>query len=730
MGEWSIFIRHEEAGRATSRCLPLPVEPGSPSEIRKKTMHSSISSTRKREVRITALTAVLGALCLAASPAAGQLSEEDLAALRRQGEREGWTFTVGPSSATERPLSELCGLVIPKDWRQRGPWDACEPRGELPEAFDWRALGGCTPIRNQDGCGSCWAFGAVGAVECSILIKTGESVDLSEQWLVSCTDAGSCSGGWHTDALEYMLRAGWKDYCGDSGAVLESDFPYEAWDKPCGCPYPHPRWIDLWAYIGTSWGVPTVDQIKQAIVDRGPVAVGVYVNSAFQGYSGGVFNGCKDKQINHIVDLVGWDDNMGSDGVWILRNSWGKGWGEDGYMYIPYGCSKVGFVATYADCCTAPVVETVTCEPNPVKRGELLRLTAGGVTDPSGDEDVAYVAFYLDANGNCEVDSSDTLLGTDDSAEGGWELAVDAGKLPLGDQQILAGAKDYESMWGIPACCGVEVLDYTGLMGVSAWYFASEEAVKHDLNTVDVFAVFDDPTGEVVEVSAEIEVTMPFYQHELGGDTAPPEEALGADPLVISDSFVTIGVVKDDGSDGTTLLGDFDSDAFNMSGQVTGSWDCQEPGQAVAKNNPFKAVRLARLTFPSEVESVGGSVSVQWVRDGGGDTTAAAFVAESEIDCNFNGILDSEELIDCNGNGLLDECDIAYGYSSDVNENGIPDECDCPADVTGDWMVDVLDLLAVLGSWQQTDVPEDINGDGIVDVLDLLELLGAWGPCE
>ena len=138
------------------------------------------------------------------------------------------------------------------------------------------------------------------------------------------------------------------DPCGGSGAVLEADFPYEQWEVPCSCPYDHRYHIVDWAYINGPEG-PTVEAIKQAIVEYGPVSVLVHVNGAFQGYGGGIFNGCEDGELNHAVALVGWDDSMGSEGVWILRNSWGSWWGDDGYMYIEYGCSEVGSGAAYVD---------------------------------------------------------------------------------------------------------------------------------------------------------------------------------------------------------------------------------------------------------------------------------------------------------------------------------------------------------------------------------------------
>ena len=284
------------------------------------------------------------------SAVVAQLTPADIAALRDQGQREGWTFTVSENPATQYPLDELCGVRVPKDWRARGRFDDLAVQRDLPAAFDWRNFeghNGCTPIRNQGGCGSCWAFSTIAPLECNILIRDGVSTDLSEQWLVSCTNIGGCSGAWPGDAVQFLLRNGPTDPCGGRGAVLEADFPYVGYDAPCRCPYPHPYFVDDWAFIGPQWGIPTDAQIKQAILDYGPVSVCVYANSAFQGYSGGVFNACVQHEINHAVALVGWNDNQGTRGVWILRNSWGPNWGESGYMRIAYGCSLVGYHALY-----------------------------------------------------------------------------------------------------------------------------------------------------------------------------------------------------------------------------------------------------------------------------------------------------------------------------------------------------------------------------------------------
>ncbi|MEE8573523.1 MAG: C1 family peptidase [Gemmatimonadota bacterium] len=223
------------------------------------------------------------------------------------------------------------------------------PSGVLPAKFDWRTLDGCTAVKSQGSCGSCWAFSTVGALECNILIKDGVEVDLAEQWLVSCNHHGwSCGGGGF--AHRYHMRT--TDHCDDSGAVLEHDFPYQALNAPCDCPYPHAYWIDGWGYVQpgvTLPNVPDTELIKRAIVEYGPVSVGVDVGSSFSSYGGGVFTGGTVYDINHAVVLVGWDDNQGPEGVWFLRNSWGTMWGEYGYMRIAYGSVGVGIYANWVD---------------------------------------------------------------------------------------------------------------------------------------------------------------------------------------------------------------------------------------------------------------------------------------------------------------------------------------------------------------------------------------------
>jgi len=276
--------------------------------------------------------------------------------LEKISEEEGWTFTVGENPTTKYDIEDLCGLVEPEDWQDDANFvNSISITSPLPAKWDWRNNNGVTPIKNQGACGSCWAFGIVGVLESVIKIKSGDTVDLSEQWLVSCNEDGwGCNGGWWTAHSYHAGRAG---SCGGTGAVLEVNFPYTATESPCNGPYPHHYLLsdttgdgNSWNFIGGQRGIPSVEQIKHAIITYGPVGASVYADEAFQAYTGGVFNEHADsKNTNHAILLVGWDDNQGKDGVWILKNSWGPDWGEDGYMRIEYGSNRVGYAANYIE---------------------------------------------------------------------------------------------------------------------------------------------------------------------------------------------------------------------------------------------------------------------------------------------------------------------------------------------------------------------------------------------
>ena len=198
-----------------------------------------------------------------------------------------------------------------------------------PATFDWRNLGGSdwtTPVRDQGPCGSCWAFAPVAIAESKFEIELdnpGLNPDLSEQHLISCSPSGDCAeGGLPEDALIYMNLVGIAD---------ESDYPYTATDSACATTggWDHPlRKVTEWDYITPENGV-------QMLVNEGPVTVGFEVYSDFITYTGGIYEQDPDAAYEglHAMALVGYDiDN----GYWIVKNSWGTGWGEGGYARISF----------------------------------------------------------------------------------------------------------------------------------------------------------------------------------------------------------------------------------------------------------------------------------------------------------------------------------------------------------------------------------------------------------
>ena len=295
----------------------------------------------------------------------GQVFNEDnappkvkatLEKLRNEINKHGLSFDVGYNYAHQYTIDQLCGLRETSNWWSKASEiniqsikpEKLQMRIEaadigLPQVWDWRENNGVTSIKDQKNCGSCWAFSAIASFESNLLIEQNIIVDLSEQQLISCNPWGwGCNGGWWPH-----------DMLVDPGAVLESESPYKAQDLPCANSYNYVHQLQGWAYIDGENKVASTAKIKEAVYNNGPVSASVYVGQAFQSYTGGVFNkdeapqksflSCSEPaKVNHAILIVGWDD---SKGAWIIKNSWSKFWGIEGYMYIKYGVSNVGYAA-------------------------------------------------------------------------------------------------------------------------------------------------------------------------------------------------------------------------------------------------------------------------------------------------------------------------------------------------------------------------------------------------
>ncbi len=260
------------------------------------------------------------------------------------------------------------------------------PTATLPAAWDWRTSGaGLTPVRDQGNCGSCWAFATVGVLESAFRVKMGIDINASEQFLVSCNNAKAdyyypsnwgCNGGWYAHDYHSKKLGNLQSVI---GAVAEADMVYTTSNGTCKTVSNHPHRISSWSYIA-GYTVPSVEQIKTAIYNYGPVAASICASTAFNYYRSGVFSTNESaacggtNKTNHAIVLVGWDDATQS---WILRNSWGPAWGEQGYMRIKYGTSNVGYSANYVVLAqgTNQTISAITFTP--------ATLTVGGTTTAS-----------------------------------------------------------------------------------------------------------------------------------------------------------------------------------------------------------------------------------------------------------------------------------------------------------------------------------------------------------
>jgi hypothetical protein len=323
--------------------------------------------------------------------------DAEIARLRAQGQREGWTFTVGRTSVSDIPLEQLCGLKEPANWRQNAVFEddlfGKRALATPPATWDWRDSGKVTSVKNQGSCGSCWDFAHIGSYEAAILVAGGSSYDLSEQWLLDCNTQGyGCDGGW-LDAWGNMTN----------GVPLESCYPYTASDGTCktSCTKYNP--LSSWAYVGSSSGVPSTSALKQAIYDHGPVSAAVYANSAMQNYTSGIFNSCSSSSPNHAIVLVGWGSTY-----WVMKNSWGTGWGESGYMRITFGCSNIGYAAAYGipSGGTPPPPEDDPYEPNDSAATAYGPLTSGqnyADAEISTTSDADWFHFTIGSTGTITV---------------------------------------------------------------------------------------------------------------------------------------------------------------------------------------------------------------------------------------------------------------------------------------------------------------------------------------
>uniref|UniRef100_A0A803M8M5 Uncharacterized protein n=1 Tax=Chenopodium quinoa TaxID=63459 RepID=A0A803M8M5_CHEQI len=220
-------------------------------------------------------------------------------------------------------------------------------RAVAPPSQDWRAKGIVSPVKNQGHCGSCWTFSTTGALEAAYAQAFGKNISLSEQQLVDCAGAFNnfgCNGGLPSQAFEYIKYNG--------GLDTEEAYPYTGKDGECKFSAQN---VGVQVHGSVNITLGAEDELKDAVAFVRPVSVAFEVVDGFRFYKEGVYTsttcGSAPMNVNHAVLAVGYGVE---DGVpyWIIKNSWGEDWGDNGYFKMEMGKNMCG-VAT---CASYPVV--------------------------------------------------------------------------------------------------------------------------------------------------------------------------------------------------------------------------------------------------------------------------------------------------------------------------------------------------------------------------------------
>jgi len=204
--------------------------------------------------------------------------------------------------------------------------------GDYTTSCDWRNAGVVTGIKNQGQCGSCWAFSTTGSVEGAHALSTSTLVSLSEQDLVDCSDAEGnegCNGGLMDQAFEYIIK--------NKGIDTEASYPYVGVDEKCTF-----KAANVGATISSYQDIPTGNETALALAVQtvGPVSVAIDASGmSFQFYKSGVYYDvfCSSKNLDHGVLAVGlgtYHDFLGTKDYYVVKNSWGTDWGQDGYIFM------------------------------------------------------------------------------------------------------------------------------------------------------------------------------------------------------------------------------------------------------------------------------------------------------------------------------------------------------------------------------------------------------------
>jgi len=274
-------------------------------------------------------------------------SKETIARLNAEAQAKGRSTKYGINQFADMSPAEFkhthMGYKPAKD-KQITKTDIATDVSALPTSLDWRTKGAVTPVKDQGQCGSCWAFSATEGVESGWFLCGHKLVSLSPQQVVSCdpNDDG-CNGGDLPTAFQYIQSAGLES---------EAAYPYTSGSGDDGrCKYDQSKVV---ANInGFSYATTTLNetQMQSVMTTKGPLSICVDAET-WQYYTGGVVTSDCGTDLDHCVQVVGWNTYTDGTPYWTVRNSWSTQWGIAGYIYVERNQDECGIAmeATYITC--------------------------------------------------------------------------------------------------------------------------------------------------------------------------------------------------------------------------------------------------------------------------------------------------------------------------------------------------------------------------------------------
>jgi len=276
---------------------------------------------------------------------------------------KGHSYKLGINEMSDMTADEIAmsrgGILGSKvNWGGLPSLGMHKPSGVAPPAsMDWREKNAVTPVKNQQQCGSCWAFSTTGSLEGAWAIATGKLVSFSEQQLVDCSKSfgnNGCGGGLMDNGFKYEETV---------PVCTEETYPYTAQNGICkaaSCTAGIPKG-------GVTGFKDVAKDDTNALIDAvalGPVSVAIEADqAAFQNYKSGVLTAACGTTLDHGVLIVGYGAQDGKD-YWLVKNSWGASWGEQGYIKLERGLAGAGQCGIKSDA-SYPVVQGSGPAPGP-----------------------------------------------------------------------------------------------------------------------------------------------------------------------------------------------------------------------------------------------------------------------------------------------------------------------------------------------------------------------------